>query len=167
MIERDLDGIHVLGQALPEYPDGGALFAELADIAAPAIGALIPSIQGSRVDLANPASLGELLKEIDASAVLGAIGQALGRLGDKARFQRVTGELLRTVSVELEEDGKVSKVDLNSPAKITRVIRAGGNPYARLGKLLAFALEVNFGPLFGGGSRASSPAPSAAQFREG
>lgn len=167
MIEREIDGLQVTGQALPEYPRGGALLAELLDIAAPAIGAILPSVQGSKVELSDAAALGALLGKLDAGAVLAAIGQALGRLGDGPRFTRVTGQLLGCLTVEMDEGGKVTKIDLNSEAKIARVVRAGASPYLRLGKLLLFALEVNFGGFFGGGLPRPSTAAAESQFREG
>jgi len=106
--------------------------------------------------------------QLDAGQVMGALGQALGRLaGDNpARFARVSGELLRGVSVELVEDGRVVMVELTSEKAITRVV---GYSYQRLVKLLWFAGEANFGGFFGAGSGDSSAVPAAAgaSFRTG
>jgi hypothetical protein len=167
-VSKEVDGLQCHCNPMPEYPTGGRLMAELGDIAAPALAAIIPAIKDAGGDLDDPRVLAALAATMDANELLRAVGQALGRLaGDNpTRFERVTGELLRTVSVELPGvDGKIARVDLTTPAQINRVLQQGGG-YKRLVKLLWFALGANFGNPFAG-VFGGSPAAAAGTFREG
>jgi hypothetical protein len=167
-VDREVDGLQAHCTPLARYPKGALLGLELLAIAAPALAGLAPAVEGSGVKLDAPGAVGALLAKLDAGQALQAIADALKKLvyDDPARFHRVSGQLLRCVSVELEEDGRIALRCLDSDANINRAIDAGGG-YARLLKLLWFSLEVNYGgPLagaFGGTSKAAAPSP----FREG
>lgn len=165
-VTKQVDGLTCHCNPLPVYPVGARLLAELADVAAPALSVLVPSIEGSGADLEKPEGVAGLLAKLDAAQVFAAIGQAFGRLaGDNpARFTRVTGELLRGVSVELVEDGRVVMVDLTSEKAIARVV---GYNYQRLVKLLWFALGANFGGFFAAASAGSPGAVAVGSFRAG
>lgn len=170
-VTREVSGLQAHCTPLPYYPTGAILGLELAAIAAPALAGVAPAVEGSGIKLDAPNSVAALLGKLDAGKALDAVADALKKLvyEDPGRFRRVSGQLLRCVSVELpDESGRVSMRGLDSDDRINVVLSAPGGGYPRLLKLLWFALEVNFGGPLAGAFAATSPATTGpTQFREG
>ena len=164
-ISREVDGLQAHCTPMAYYPKGALLGLELLAIAAPALAGIAPAVEGSGVKLDDPGAVSKLLAKLDAGKALDAIGDAIKRLAydDPGRFQRVAGQLLRCVSVELPDAGMRT---LDSEANIN-VVLAAGSGYPRLFKLLWFALEVNFGGPLAGAFAGTSKAIGQPQFREG
>lgn len=165
---RTILGIEVDCSPLPEYPRGGMLLAELAYIAAPALGALGAAIAG-KIDLSLPpaeiakAALTSLGPD-GAGKLIGALEGSMQRLlrEDPKTAQRVTDELLcGCVATVPKDGGGLERVELNTPGKIQLAIKASGKGYAFLAKLWAFAFEVNFGGPFVGAFAGISRPPVA------
>lgn len=160
---RTISGVEVDCTPLPEYPRGALLLADLTYIAMPALTELGSSLAGG-LDLSmKPADLAKValsrLGPNGAGKLIGALEGSMRRLlrEDPATAQRLIGELLSGCTVTVpKEGGGAARVDLNTPAKIQLALSSSGGGYGLLFRLLAFALEVNYGGFFGAASAGTS-----------
>jgi hypothetical protein len=163
-------GMDVFVTPMLAYPDGMLLAAELTALALPAIGALPP---GS-LDMIKTAMLAEgsteqavklaLMSVIgpdpatgaaSASALFDGLSRTLFAITDRARFRRITGDLLRTLTVQL--DAKM--VELVDEQKVQAVT---GTNLRLVAELLGIAFRGNIASFTSGAGGTSDASATGA-----
>lgn len=163
-------GLDVFVTPMLAYPDGMLLAAELVALALPAIGALPPgSIDMAKTALLTEGSPDQAVKlalmliagpdpstgAASASTLFDGLSRALFAMTDRARFRRITGDLLRTITVQL--DAKM--VELVDEQKVQAVT---GTNLRLVAELLGIALRGNFASFTSGAGGTSDASATGA-----
>ncbi len=184
-VNRLVDGVDVSATPHCPFPDGNILMAELIDVAAPTfklLGAKITISDGKggrtpiglqqlvallvpkdgKKDSINWALAADALSSISVDDVIGALVGAVRRLflEDRGRAERLFLSLLsNTYAAVPAASGGMTRVCLGTSEALRTVI---GVSYKRQYALLAFAVEVSFKDVFGGGWPGGLPGTSPA-----
>ena len=164
------NGMEVHVSVMHAYPDGCLLAAELSGIILPALSELPKdlvdtaqalasgAIEGKEADAASSAARARLVaiaKDGEASdRVYRGIAKALVGLADRARFERVSQQLLSTLTVK--HGGLM--INLSRQSDIQTVV---GSNLKLVLELLYVALKENFLAFFSGGGDTNAEASSA------
>lgn len=183
-VNRLVDGVDVSATPHCPFPEGNILFAELIDIAAPTfklLGAKITISDGKggrtpiglqqlvallvpkgKDDAINWGLAADALSSISIDDVIGALVGAVRRLflEDRTRAERLFLSLMsNTYAAVPAASGGMTRVCLGTSEALRTVI---GVSYRRQFALLAFAVEVSFKDVFGGGWPGGLPGTSPA-----
>ena len=167
------NGMEVHISVMHAYPDGCLLAAELSGIILPALSELPKdmkdlvdtaqaiasgAIEGKEAEAASSAARARLLaiaKDDETSdRVYRAIAKALVGLADRARFERVSQQLLSTLTVK--HGGLM--INLSRQSDVQTVV---GSNLKLVLELLYVALKENFLAFFSGGGDTNAEASSA------
>lgn len=163
-------GLDVFVTPMLAYPDGMLLAAELAALALPAIGALPPgSLDMIKTALLAEGSPDQAVKlalmsiagpdpstgATSASALFDGLSRALFAMTDRARFRRITGDLLRTITVQF--DAKM--IELVDEQKVQAVT---GTNLRLVAELLGIALRGNIASFTSGAGGTSDASATGA-----
>jgi hypothetical protein len=188
-VTRLVDGLDVSATPHCPFPEGNILMAELIDIAAPTFKLLGAKItisdgKGGRTPVGlqeliamlapkngakngaggamNWALAADALSSISVDDVIAALVGAVRRLflEDRKRAERLFLELLsNSYAAVPAASGGMTRICLGTAEALRTVV---GVSYRRLYALLAFALEVSFKDVFGGGWPGGLPGTSPA-----